>query len=35
MADLTQPIELSFIFYTIAVILIVTAIGIVLVKKYS
>jgi len=32
MPDLSQPIELSFIFATIGVILLVTAIGIVLVK---
>ncbi len=33
MPDLSQPVPLSFIFETIAVILIVTAIGIILVKK--
>ncbi len=33
MPDLSQPIELDFIFGTIAVILLVTAIGIVLVKR--
>ncbi len=32
MPDLTQPVTLEFIFETIAVILVVTAIGIVAVK---
>ncbi len=35
MPNLSQPIELSFVFGTIAVILIVTAIGVVLVKKFA
>ncbi len=33
MPDLSQPIELNFIFGTIAVILVITAIGIILVKR--
>lgn len=33
MPDLSQPVTLEFIFATIGVILIVTAIGIILVKK--
>ena len=32
MPDLTQPVNLSFIFETIAVILLFTAVGIMLVK---
>ena len=35
MPDLTQPVTLNFIFATIGVILLVTAIGIALVKKYA
>jgi hypothetical protein len=33
MPDLTQPVTLSFIFETIGVILLITAIGIFLVKR--
>ena len=32
MPDLAQPVELSFVFQTIAVILVLTAVGIFLVK---
>ena len=35
MPDFSQPVELSFIFKTIAVILLITAVGIVLVKMKS
>ncbi len=35
MPDISQPIELSFVFGTIVVILIVTAIGVVLVRKFA
>jgi hypothetical protein len=35
MPDLAQPIELSFVFWTVAVILVVTAIGIIMVKKFA
>ena len=35
MPDLSQPIELSFIFATIAVIIAITAIGIFVVKKFE
>jgi hypothetical protein len=33
MPDLSQPVELSFIFETIGIILLIIAVGVVLVKK--
>ncbi len=35
MVDFSKPVELSFVFLTIAMILLVTAVGIYLVKKYA
>ncbi len=35
MVDLSKPVELSFVFFAIGLILLATAVGIYLVKKYA